>query len=87
MSIEENLATPDDSHYGYIVEIDLEYPQLLHESHRDYPLAPTKELVQKDRLSRYQTNISEQMKNNENCGSARNKVENFEKIYMIKLII
>ena len=75
MSIEEILATPDDSDYGYIVEIDLKYPQLLHESHRDYPLAPTKEIVQKDWLSRYQTNISEQMKNNENCGPTIGKVK------------
>ena len=62
MSIEEISATLDDSNYGYTVEIDSKYPQLLHESHRDYPLAPTKELVQKDWLSRYQTKISEQMK-------------------------
>ena len=75
MSIEEILATPDDSDYGYIVEIDLKYPQLLHESHRDYPLAPTKEVVQKDWLSRYQTNISEQMKNNENCGPTIGKMK------------
>ena len=74
-SIEEILGTPDDSDYSYIVEIDLKYPQLLHESHRDYPLAPTKEVVQKDWLSRYQTNISKQMKNNENCGTAIGKVK------------
>ena len=73
MSIEEILATPDDSDYGYFVEIDLKYPQLLHESHRDYPLAPTKEVVPKNWLSRYQTNISEQMKKNENCGPAIGK--------------
>ena len=41
-SIEEILATPDDSDYGCVVEIDL---QLLHESHHDYSLAPTKEVV------------------------------------------
>ena len=52
MSIEETLATADDSDYGNIVQIDLKYPQLLHESHHDYPLAPTKEVVQKDWLSR-----------------------------------
>ena len=75
MSIDEILATPDNSDYGYIVEIDLKYPQLLHESHRDYPLAPTKEVVQKDWLSRYQTNISDQMKNNENCGPTIGKVK------------
>ena len=70
MSIEEILATPDDSDYGYIAEIGLKYPQLLHKSHSDYPLAPTKDVVQKDWLSRYQTNLSEQMKNKDNCGSA-----------------
>ena len=48
---------------------------MLHESHRDYPLATTKEVVQKDWLSRYQTNISEQMKNNENCGPTIGKVK------------
>ena len=48
MSIEDFLATPDDSNYCYIVEIDFKYPQLLHESHHDYPLAPTKEVVQKN---------------------------------------
>ena len=62
MSINDILATPDDSDYVFIVENDLRYPQLLHESHRDYQLAPTKEVVQKDWFSRYQTNISEQMK-------------------------
>ena len=47
----------------------------MHESHRDYPLAPTKAVVQKDWLSRYQTNISEQMKNNGNSGPAIGKVK------------
>ena len=42
---------------------------------RDYPLAPTMEVVQKDWLSRYQSNISEQMKNNENCGPTIVKVK------------
>jgi hypothetical protein len=31
---------PDDSDIGYAVECDLEYPDELHESHNDYPLAP-----------------------------------------------
>ena len=75
MSIEKILATPDDPDYGYLVEINLKNPQLLHESHRDYPLAPTKEVVQKSWLNRYQTNLSEEMKNNENCGPATGKVK------------
>ena len=64
--VPEIFATPDNSDYGYIVETDLKYTQLMHESHQDYPLAPTKEVVQKDWLSSYQTSLSEQMKNNEN---------------------
>ncbi|KAK5637821.1 hypothetical protein RI129_000195 [Pyrocoelia pectoralis] len=34
------LNHPDDSDVGYIVECDLDYPQELHESHNDLPLAP-----------------------------------------------
>ena len=48
MSIEEILATPDDSDYSSFFENDLTHPQLLHESNRDYPLAPTKEFVSND---------------------------------------
>ena len=38
--LDEVLTTPDDATKGYIVEVDLEYPEHLHDSHNDYPLAP-----------------------------------------------
>ena len=34
------LNIPDDHPMGYILEVDLEYPDSLHELHNDYPLAP-----------------------------------------------
>ena len=43
----EKFSNPDNSDYGYIVEMGLKYPQLLIESHPECPLVPHKEVVQK----------------------------------------
>ena len=32
-------STTKSNDYGYILEVDLEYPEHLHNSHSDYPLA------------------------------------------------
>lgn len=40
-----------DSEFGYIVQVDLEYPQHLHSMHSDYPLAPEKRKINKAMLS------------------------------------
>ena len=48
------LDTTDDSRWGFIVECDLEYPDDLHDDHKDFPLAPTKECVKPFWLSEYQ---------------------------------
>ena len=37
----------------YILEVDLEYPDKLHELHNDYPLAPEKLEITNDILSDY----------------------------------
>ena len=42
MNIKSNSST------GYVLEVDLEYPQKLHDIHNDYPLAPEKINIPKE---------------------------------------
>ena len=43
----------------YLLEINLEYPNKLHELHNDYPLAPEKLAISNDMLSTYCKNIAD----------------------------
>ena len=43
----------EKSPIGYFLEVDLKYPDELHELHNDYPLAPEKLAVSSDMLSKY----------------------------------
>ena len=49
----------EESNRGLILEVDLEYPEELHDLHNDYPLAPEKIKVKKDMLSEYSRKIAE----------------------------
>ena len=51
-SIDENRF------YGYILEVDLEYPGELHELHNDYSLDPEKLEISNDMLSKYCRDIA-----------------------------
>ena len=48
---------PSDSDHGYIHEVDLEYPEELHETHNGYPLVPEKLNVKEEWLSNYQKSV------------------------------
>ena len=43
---------------GYILEVDLKYPDELHELHNYYPLAPEKLKISHNMLSKYCNNIA-----------------------------
>ena len=45
---------PADDPEGFILEVDLEYPEDLHNAHNAYPLAPERMVVQKKWMSEYQ---------------------------------
>ena len=47
------MSINEKSDVGYILEVDLKYPNELHKLHNDYPLAPEKLFVINDILSKY----------------------------------
>ena len=47
------MSINEKSLIGYLLEVDLKYPDELHELHNDYPLAPEKLAVCSDMLSKY----------------------------------
>ena len=51
-SVKENISI------GYILEVDLEYPDEWHELHNDYPLAPEKIEISHNVLSNYCSSIA-----------------------------
>ena len=58
-----NLAKyQEDSNKGLILEVDLEYPEDLHDDHNDYPVAAEKVKVTENMLSEYSKNIAEKYK-------------------------
>ena len=53
------MSISEKSLIGYFLEVDLKYPDELHELHNDCPLAPKKLAVCSDMLSRYCKRIAE----------------------------
>ena len=49
----DTMSINDKSPIGYFLEVDLEYPDELHELHNDFPLAPEKLAASSDMLSKH----------------------------------
>ena len=53
------MSIIEKSLIGYLLEVDLEYPDELHKLHNDYPLASEKLAVSGDMLSKYCKEIAD----------------------------
>ena len=60
--VESNNVIPKRKGVGHIYEVDLEYPEELHDLHNDYPCAPEKIKVTDDMLSDYCREIKNKFK-------------------------
>ena len=50
--LEEILITPDDGDIGYIVEVELKYPDKIKEKTNIFPFCPEKKVIHKDEYKR-----------------------------------
>ena len=55
------MRVSDDSETGFILDVDLDYPENLHDLHNDLPLAPRSRVVEKDELSNYTKYLAEKL--------------------------
>ena len=53
------MSINEKSSVGYLLEVQLEYPDKLHELHNDYPLAPEKLAISNNMLSKYCKKIAD----------------------------
>jgi len=58
---EQIMKLRENSKKGWILEVNLKYPEELHEAHSSYPLAPEKKAIGVEQMSEYQTRMTEDL--------------------------
>jgi len=58
----EDRLIPTDGEIGYVLEVNLDYPEKLYDEHNDYPLAPERITITEDLLSPYARSFTKQSK-------------------------
>ena len=61
ITLDSILSTSEDSIFGYILEVDLDYPEELHNSHSDFPLAPNRGAIKLEWFGEYQEELREKL--------------------------
>ena len=52
------MSVSDDGPVGYILEVGIDYPKELHDSHSDYPLCPESVIINLSDLSPYTMSLA-----------------------------
>ena len=81
ITLEEILQTNDNGEIGFVVEVDLEYPDAIHEKHSDFPIISDKQPIDPLELREYQT----QMKNALKVSATKRQI-NSDKHFILSLI-
>ena len=75
----EILKLEDEADYGYLFEVDLEYPSELHATTADFPLAPEGAYIEEDMFSPYMSSFYKSMCENRGCN---NKYKPYRKLLL-----
>ena len=62
LTLDEILQTDDNGEIGFVVEVDLEYPDAIDEKHSDFPIISDKQPIDPLELSEYQTQMKNALK-------------------------
>lgn len=73
MTAEQLLAADPEGEFGYIAEVDMEYPRELHRNHQLLPLMPESRAVDDSELSDYQLGFNANNKNEKLISSLNDK--------------